>query len=61
VVHHDDERVVLGTQAFNAVDVDDIAAKERVDGPEQKAAEPSGQQRQGLTPDCGQIGCRPWF
>lgn len=33
VVHHDDERVVLGPQMFQAVHVDDIAAQDGVDRP----------------------------
>lgn len=61
VVHHDDERVVLGLQAFEAMDVDDIASQERVDGPEQKATEPAVQQGERLAPDIGQAGCVPGF
>jgi hypothetical protein len=46
---------------FQAVHVDDIAAQDGVDRPQEEPAEPPGQQGQRLTPDFGKARGLPDF
>jgi len=59
MVHHHDERVLIGSKTFQTMNIQDIATQETIDQPKQKSAEAARQKRQRTAPDLRQAWRMP--